>query len=208
MLYTSLRTQNRSLQKKPFPLKKYNHFRGATLIELIVSVSITATLSVIAVPRFSDFIVQMRVDSEIYRLSRLLLTARNYSINSGENVIVCPLENSGTCSVNWHEELSVFIDVNNNQTFDADNKDLLITTKAPIKVHDTLTYAKNRTKITYQPTGYLYGLANGTFRYCPNGYEDKSRGVVVARSGRFYATTDNNADGRDETRSNKIISCS
>lgn len=207
MLYTSLRTQNRSLQKTPFSLKKRNSFRGTTLIELMLSISIGATLTAVAVPGFSGFIVQMRVDSEISKLSRLLLTARNYSINSGDNVIICPLASSGTCSDKWHEALSVFIDVNGNQKYDALSNEQLITTKAAIKPNDTLLYAKKRTKITFQPTGYLHGLSNGTFRYCPEGYKEKSRGIVVARSGRFYATTDIDNDGIDKTRSNKIIEC-
>ena len=207
MLDTSVRTQNRTLQKIPLGLKKHNRFRGTTLIELIVSVSISTILTAIAVPNFNVFFVQMRVDSEISKLSRLLLTARNYSINSGNNVIICPLDSSGTCSEDWHEELSVFNDINGNQKFDAVNDEVLITTKAAIKLNDTLKYAKRRTKITFKPTGYLHGLSNGTFKYCPKGYIDKSRGVVVARSGRFYATADNNGDGIDENRSNRVISC-
>lgn len=207
MLYTSLREQDSSASKTPSHLLIHNKQRGTSLIELIVSVSITAILSAIAVPSFNEFIVKMRVDSEISHLTRLLATARNYSINSGQNVILCPLEPGGNCSVNWHKELSVFIDVNGNQKFDSTDGELLVITKAEIKLTDTLKYAKNRTKITYQPTGHLFGLANGTFKYCPKEYKDLSRGVVIARSGRFYATSDVNSDGIDETRSKKIITC-
>lgn len=180
---------------------------GMTLIELMVSIGITSILTTIALPSVNNFIVQLRVDNEISRLSRLLLTARNHAINSGDNVIICPLESNGTCSVNWHEQLSVFIDTNSNQQFDNANNELLITTKGPITSGDILKYAKNRNKITYQATGHLFGLSNGTLRYCPKGYEEKSRAIVVARSGRFYATTDNNNDGHDETRSNRKIIC-
>ena len=180
---------------------------GITLIELMISITITSILASIALPNFNDFIVQLRVDNEISRLGRLLLVARNHSINSAENVIICPLAINGTCTTNWDEELSVFIDSNNNKKLDSANNELLITTKSPIKTGDILKYATRRNKITYQATGHLFGLSNGTFRYCPKGYENKSRGIVIARSGRFYATTDNNADGIDETRSNVIIQC-
>ncbi|WP_057832289.1 GspH/FimT family pseudopilin [Colwellia sp. TT2012] len=174
------------------PLTRYpaKLCQGMTLIELMLSIGITSILTTLALPNFNDFIVQLRVDNEISRLSRLLLTARYHAISSDTNVIICPIASNGACSSNWHEELSVFIDSN-----------------GPIKSGDVLTYAKNRTKITYQPTGHLFGLSNGTLRYCPKGYQDKSRAIVVARSGRFYATTDNNHDGKDETRSNQLIKC-
>jgi type IV fimbrial biogenesis protein FimT len=97
--------------------------------------------------------------------------------------------------------------INSDQKFNRDDGDLLIATKAAIKSGDILIYAKNRTKITYQASGHLFGLANGTFRYCPKNFEQKSRAIVIARSGRFYSSLDINKDGIDETRSNKAISC-
>lgn len=180
---------------------------GMTLIELMVSIGVTSILTTIALPSFNDFIVQLRVDNEISRLSRLLLAARNHAINKECNVIICPLKSDGTCSTDWHEELSVFVDNNNNQIFDSANNELLVATKSPINAGDILKYATNRNKITYQATGHLFGLSNGTLRYCPKGYEEKSRAIVIARSGRFYATKDNNNDGQDETRSNQKIVC-
>ena len=194
------------LENTPLKLLAKPHL-GMTLIELMVSISITSILLTLALPNLNDFIVQLRVDNEISRLGRLLLTARNYAINSEYNVIICPIAHNGVCSTNWHEELSVFIDSNNNKQFDSANNELLVATKSPIKPGDVLTYAKNRNKITYQATGHLFGLSNGTLRYCPKGHQEKSRGIVIARSGRFYATTDINDDGKDETRSNKIIKC-
>jgi type IV fimbrial biogenesis protein FimT len=186
--------------------KAYKLASGITLIELLVSISISAIITSIALPNFNDFIVQLRVDNEIYRLGRLLHVARNHAINSDNNTIVCPLQNN-TCTSDWHKTLSVFVDNNSDQKFNRNDGDLLITTKTAIKAGDMLIYAKNRTKITYQATGHLFGLANGTFRYCPKNFEKKSRAIVVARSGRFYSSLDINKDGVDETRSNKAINC-
>lgn len=186
--------------------KAYKLASGITLIELLVSVSVSAIITSIALPNFNEFIVQLRVDNEIYRLGRLLHVARNHAINSDSHTIVCPLQNN-TCTSDWHKTLSVFVDNNSDQKFNRNDGDLLITTKTAIKAGDMLIYAKNRTKITYQATGHLFGLANGTFRYCPKNFEKKSRAIVVARSGRFYSSLDINKDGVDETRSNKAISC-
>jgi type IV fimbrial biogenesis protein FimT len=207
MHHTSPYCQNKTrTHLRVIPDKKKSSL-GVTLVELMISISITSILTTVALPNFNVFVVQLRVDNEISRLARLLLIARNHAISSGDNVVICPLSDNGSCTTNWHEELSVFVDSNSNQQFDSANNELLVATKSQIKSGDVLTYAKTRTQITYQATGHLFGLGNGTLRYCPKGYQDKSRAIVVARSGRFYATTDSNNDGKDETRSKQDITC-
>lgn len=188
-----------------YPIPTYTSITGFTLIELIVSISITSILVAIAVPNFSDFIIKMRVDNDIYQLHRMLLITRNAAINSGHKAIICPLNNNFQCTTQWQNELSVFVDVNSNKMFDANEK--VIRIKPAIKIGDELVYGKGRNKITYQPTGQLSGLTNGTFRYCPQSHKHNSRGIVVARSGRVYQSSDNDNDGIDEDRRNKEISC-
>lgn len=179
--------------------------KGFTLIELMVSVSITSILAAIAVPNFSNFIVKMRVDNEISQLHRMLLITRNTAINSGHKAIICPLDNSSQCTTQWQNKLSVFVDVNNNKLFDVNEK--VIKVRAKITTGDALIYGKKRNKITFKPTGQLSGLANGTFRYCPQSHKHNSRGIVIARSGRVYQSSDIDNDGLDENRGNKEINC-
>jgi len=179
--------------------------KGFTLIELMISVSVTSILVAIAVPNYSNFIVKMRVDNEISHLHRLLLITRNAAINSGQKAIVCPLDDARQCTSQWQNELSVFVDVNDNKAFDGNEK--IISIRAPINKGDKLIYGIGRTKITFKPTGQLSGLANGTFRYCPQSYKNYSRGIVVARSGRLYQSSDIDNDGIDENRGYKEISC-
>lgn len=179
--------------------------KGFTLIELMVSITVTSILTAIAIPNYSDFIVQMRVDNEISQLYRMLLLTRNAAINSGQKAIICPLDQNLKCTSQWQNELSVFIDVNDNKKFD--NNETIISIRDPINTGDKLIYGKGRTKITFKPTGHLSGLANGTFRYCPQSHINNSRGIVVARSGRLYQSKDIDNDGIDENRGNKEIHC-
>ena len=186
-------------------LTLYNCCKGVTLIELIVSISVTAILATIALPNFNEFIIKIRVDNEISQLHRMLLITRNSAINSGQKTILCPLSNNSQCTTQWQNELSVFVDVNNNNQLDANEK--VIKKSTAIKTDDTLIYGKTRTHVTFSPTGQLSGLTNGTFRYCPKDNTQYARGVVVARSGRIYQSEDMNNDGRDENRGNKAINC-
>jgi type IV fimbrial biogenesis protein FimT len=188
-----------------FPIAKNSIHKGFTLVELMVSVSVISILAAIAIPNFNDFIVRMRVDNEVSKLHRLLLLTRNSAINSGQKAILCPLDHSLKCTTQWHKELSVFIDINNNKKFDANEK--VIRLRAEINTGDKLIYGKGRNRITFKPTGGLSGLANGTFRYCPQDYELFSRGIVVARSGRVYQSSDIDNDGIDENRGRKEINC-
>lgn len=179
--------------------------RGFTLLELMVSLTIVSILAGIAIPNFNDFIVQMRVDNEIYHLHRMLLIARNAAINNGQKTILCPLDNGSQCTSQWQNELSVFTDFNNNKLLDAN--ETVIIKRPAITKDDVLIYGKGRNKVTFKPTGQLSGLANGTFRYCPKDYENHSRGIIVARSGRIYQSSDIDHDGLDENRGNKEIHC-
>lgn len=190
----------------PISLNALNiSIKGFTLTELIVSVSVTSILAVITVPNFNEFIIKMRVDNEISQLHRMLLMTRNSAINSGHKAIICPLDNSLQCTTQWQNELSIFIDVNSNSIFDTNEK--IVRISEAISIDDSLVYGKGRNKITFKPTGQLSGLANGTFRYCPKSYESYSRGIVVARSGRVYQSSDIDNDGIDENRGNKEITC-
>jgi len=191
--------------KHIYPIASNSIVKGFTLIELMVSVSVTSILAAIALPNFTEFIIKMRVDNEISHLHRMLLITRNAAINSGQKAIICPLDNNSQCSTQWQNELSVFIDVNNNKMLDANEK--VIKIRAAITIEDKLVYGKGRTKITFKPTGQLSGLANGTFRYCPQNHKNHSRGIVIARSGRVYQSSDVDNDGIDENRGNKEINC-
>jgi type IV fimbrial biogenesis protein FimT len=182
--------------------------RGFTLIETLITIAILTFLTTIAIPSFLDLTVRIRVNNEVSALHRLLLLTRNHAVNQERFVTLCPLSESGHCSSNWHEELSVFYDDNKNKKLDNLSEEILIKTKLSIKTGDKLQYAQGRIALIYAPSGRLavWG-GNGTFRYCPKNHSEKSRGIVISGAGRFYLTTDQDADGLDENRSGSHIIC-
>ena len=183
-------------------------YSGFTLIELIISISVISILTAIAYPNFNAFLSQMRVDNEISVLHRLLFTARNAAINTALPVTVCPLNELNQCSTQWQNEISVFIDLNNNNTYEPLSDEVLLRTKSAIKHDDKLQYGLWRSRIIYAPTGRTSGWgSNGTFKYCPKGYPEKSRAIRIATSGRLYTSSDIDQDGKDEVRSGGEISC-
>ena len=175
---------------------------GFTIIELMVTVAILGVMVSIAIPSFSEWTVRMRVDNEISSLHRLILTARNTSVNMGLPVTMCPLNGNTCVGGDWNDEVSVFIDVDNGGDFDA-GTDTIIRVKDAIKTGDTLSYSLNR--LIYRPTGKATSFS--TFYYCPANEPSKNRGIKVSQFGRAYASTDNDNDGIDEFRTGEVPSC-
>lgn len=179
-------------------------YKGFTLIEILISLSIVAITSILTIPNLNNFLIKLRVENEIDAMYRLLFVTRNAAINNGNKVTLCPLVKN-QCINDWSKDLTVFIDQDNNKKLDA--IDTIITTKSAITQDDQLVYGKLRNSIIYGPDGYLSGLSNGTFRYCPKQHDELSRGIVLAISGRLYKSTYNKKSKRDENRRGEIISC-
>ena len=151
----------------------------------------------------------MRVDNEIYQVRRLLLLSRNSAINANTKVTFCPINEQNKCINQWHETLIVFTDTNNNKIFEPFLNEKILAQKAAIKQGDILRYGKARTGLTYAETGRLFGWGqNATFSYCPANHYDKSRGIIVAVSGRSYISTANKKSTSDIRRTGKKITCS
>ena len=188
--------------------KNLFNLKGFTLIELMTSVSIVSILCCVAIPNLNNFIIKMRVDNEIYQLSRLLLLTRNAAINNASIVTLCPLDNSAKCTDKWQQQLSVFSDDNANAIYEPALNEHLLKIKSAIKQGDKLHYGLSRTNIMFAPTGHLSGWGkNGTFRYCPKNAQERNRAIRLATSGRLYQSVDKNHDGIEELRTGGKIRC-
>jgi len=179
---------------------------GITLLQLLISISILCSLTAIAMPSYGPFLAEMRTTNELHRMQRLIFVARNNAINYQTHVTLCPLV-KGQCSRQWQQDLSVFFDHNKDKIQSGTNE-FLILTKRSIPLGDKLQYAKTRNAITFGPTGKIsvWG-ANGTFKYCPKGFEELSRGLIVSVTGKSYLTQDYDRDNKDENRSGKHVKC-
>ncbi len=71
---------------------------GFTLLELMITLSVAAILTVIAMPSFRSFVLNVRRDSVVDSLVASLQYARNQALNLDQNTSVCAGTTGTTCT--------------------------------------------------------------------------------------------------------------
>ena len=92
---------------------------GFTLIEMMVVIAIVAIFLTIGVPSFNDFISDQRVRTAASDLYGDLAYARAEAIKTSKRVIV------ERTSANWRDGWRIYVDLNDNASFDAATDTLL-----------------------------------------------------------------------------------
>jgi len=132
---------------------------GFTLVELAVTLSISAILAAIAVPNMQQFLTGRAVDSQAEELVTSLRMARSEALKRGAEVSVCASSNtesaSPSCSgdTGWVSGWLVFYDDNVNGTLDGKDKPVRVqgvakSVKEVASATQTLTFGRNGTLMT------------------------------------------------------------
>ncbi len=88
--------------------------RGLTMMELLITMSIVAILSAIAIPSFKYVTQSNRSSSEVNALLGDMRYARTEAVKEGLPVTVCSSKNGTSClnSIDWSQGWIVFSDTN------------------------------------------------------------------------------------------------
>lgn len=144
--------------------------KGFTLIELMITMTVSAILLAIAVPSYQSVTTNMRMSNEINALSSDLNFARSEAVKRGLNINVCPPLN-GVCNagpnLDWAAGWMVF---------DAGAvKQLRISSG----VNQGDTFKGGATPITFTPAGYTQFAGTITL-HNKNNDADQRRCIVFA----------------------------
>lgn len=168
-----------------------NRESGFTLIELIVTVAVLAILLFVAVPNFSGFVSDSRVEATKNKLISSVAHARSEAITRGERVVICRKnQNANTCAgtnqngtADWSEGWLVYVDADENLTID---------TNGLLKVYDDIADSTNLSYsrgdvVIYSSLGLLDpgGTAEGTFAISDTGDAAIGAGLSVRATGRI-----------------------
>lgn len=87
--------------------------RGFTLTEILVTLTLVAVLTAAAIPSFTPMLNRQRLIMATNDLNLAFTLARSEAIRRGVRVAVAPM-----VAQQWAEGWQVFVDTNNNGTFD------------------------------------------------------------------------------------------
>jgi type IV fimbrial biogenesis protein FimT len=169
---------------------------GFTLIELIVTVSIAGILMAVAIPSFVEAIKSNRLTTQANEFMAALNLARSEAIKRGVQVTV---QRKGSTSGVWEEGWRVFVDSDENETFDDDDDTDLCEANADgspsedclLKTYPALTGATLRTGnstykdyAAYSASGLSRNGTGETFRLCQGTDTSLSREIILISTGR------------------------
>jgi type IV fimbrial biogenesis protein FimT len=183
---------------------KENRQTGATLLELIITVSILAIVLTVVAPNIGTFLTKNRVTSEINGVSGVIQYARHISIDQQTIVVLCPSDDRRNCNTDWNDPKIVFIDENGDGERNEGSEEVLATTD-PVSDATKMSGPGNSIAFTEN------GAASEIFSLvvCPISNDATfARSITVSLQGRVRISEDSNNDGTHEDTDGDALTCS
>lgn len=163
---------------------------GATLLELMVVLAVSAILLGIGIPSFAAFTSSSRLASATNELVSSLHLARSEAIKRNSRTVMCTSATGTACadSGGWHQGWLVFHDANNNAVLDAG--ETVILARQALPAGFSLTGNEHVSKyISYTPGGATKLISGafqaGTLTLCnESGAPGAARQVIISSTGR------------------------
>jgi len=182
-----------------------NSLYGFTLLELLITLSITAILLSISIPSFKEMVLESQAESTINHISRLIRLARNTAVTQGTTSTLCPSSDGKHCDGVWKEGVLLFTDKNKNGALDGE--DIVIQFLHPFFDQGDLTFKSFRNLIQFSAKGTPQGTI-GSFIYCPSDNNiEHAKALILNFQGRLRRGYDFNNDGIEEAGNHRNISC-
>ncbi|GGW86060.1 GspH/FimT family pseudopilin [Alteromonas halophila] len=180
-----------------------HHTRGLTLLEMLITLAISAILLTVVAPNVQSILAANRVTSDINNISALTQQARFSAINEQQTILLCPTTNYSNCTSSWANAKMIFADSNGNGS--RDNSEPLIATTDPLSKTNRLSGISG--SLTFEENGGISRAA--TITICPSGGEAKdASALLLSLYGRVVVANDSNNDGIKEDSDGDDLSCS
>lgn len=181
------------------------NYRGFSLIELIVCITIVAVLTALASPSMSELVEDSQRRAVVNDMLAFLSLGRQESVLSGSVVTLCPLNASKRCSRDWSKPLTLFRDPGNRRA--VIHIEQIIRVLPPPKYGQLVTRSLSRSYFQYRPDGMIYsGLGNIT--WCPEDRNPrKAAHFLIRKGGSIRLSRDNDGDGIPENSRGEPVKC-
>ncbi len=169
----------------------HRQVRGFTIIEMMMTVSIVAALSAVAVPSMGEFVRNSAMRGHAIDLMGSIALARSEAIKRSSRVILCrsadPLALTPTCGGNdrdWSSGWLVFVAEDTNNTFNLGTDILLhVGQAAPAQV-SVRSNGTGNNYLVYNGDGTLDESGSARYAFCDDRGEAFGREINVALVGR------------------------
>ena len=160
---------------------------GFSLVELMLSVALFGVLLSIALPSYTYMVNDRYADNAAAQVYAILSYTRQQAVVLKKQVVLCGVnEQLDDCvsyqrhkSSNWSNGVMVFVDLNQNEKFDA-------ATETPLKIADFIGQplsinSSTGSFIAYKRTGAVQGFSNGTLTFSSG---DHVKELIITNFGR------------------------
>jgi type IV fimbrial biogenesis protein FimT len=181
--------------------------RGFTLLEALLTMTILGVLLSIAVPDLQQLRIQRQGSLALQRLANSIYLARSAAATTGDIAVLCPSADGIFCGGLWHQGILVYLDGNDNQTPDPQEK--LVARLQYENLPGKITWRAFQSKPFLQitPVGFTR-YQNGNFTWCDAERNPSSaQQLILNRTGRVRYARDTNGDGLREGANGQPISC-
>lgn len=163
--------------------RRIGHTSGFTLLELIITLSVTVILLTIVVPAFAQLIASTRITTAVNELLSVIHLTRSEAIKRSTRVALCPSSNGTACANDpeWEHGWIAFVDN------DADRE--LDTGEEVLRYHDGFSAqlsirSGSRTRIIFKPDGIALGGLTGTYTFCDSSNMVPPKALILSNPGR------------------------
>lgn len=165
--------------------------QGATLIELMIVLSILGVMAGVSMPYLQDTMKNWRITSQTNDLLSDFTSARGQAAGKSLTVTVCASSDGATCTGSWSQGRLVFTDSNADGVINTG--DALLRYAPPISSATTLAAANLTTagRIQFRSTGMASGVTGtgATFKLCDDRAGAFGRTITVSATGRASSAT-------------------
>jgi type IV fimbrial biogenesis protein FimT len=166
--------------------------QGFTLIDILIAFSLVLLVFSYGVPGVSNFIKNSRVTSLTNRLATDINYARSEAVNHAKTVIICRSDDANTTSPtcsgttnNWTTGWLIFVDRNDNSSFDDSNDLLLRATRGALGSISVKSNDTANTILRFKADGAIETLGNkAAFTICDDRGEGYGNQLQISPSGR------------------------
>jgi len=193
---SQLQSQSQSIARyrptEPWLLSR-DYPTGTTLIELLTTLAVIATLATFSLPALNHLVQQAQADSAQQLLRKAIYRTRSAAIFSKKIVSFCP-DGEFECGEQWGNGAIIFTDDNNNGIIDEDDELLEKIDFKAANFNISWRASGRKNYLRYSPTGMA--RAFGRFTLCEKSKDLRlARTIVINRQGRLREYYDRNSDG-------------